>query len=100
MLKDVGNESGVVVVGLVRPLYSVQEQAIAQRILHLRELHLRVLRKDISVFAKEEITDPTSGVARGGGGGGGGGMGKGIRGRQNRREIINYFTNVKSRKGT
>ena len=45
--------------GGMRPLYSVQEEAIAQRILHLRELHLRVLRKDISVFAKEEITDPT-----------------------------------------
>ena len=30
-----------------------KEEAIAQRILHLRELHLRVLRKDISVFAKE-----------------------------------------------
>ena len=45
--------------GGMRPLYSVQEEAVAQRILHLRELHLRVLRKDISVFAKEEITDPT-----------------------------------------
>ena len=43
----------------MRPLYSVQEEAVAQRILHLRELHLRVLRKDISVFAKVEITDPT-----------------------------------------
>ena len=45
--------------GGMRPLYSVQEEAIAQRILHLQELHLCVLRKDISVFAKEEITDPT-----------------------------------------
>ena len=45
--------------GEMRPLYSVQEEAIAQRILHLRGLHLRVLRKDNSVFAKEEITDPT-----------------------------------------
>ena len=45
--------------GGMRPLYSVQEEAIAQRILHLRELHLRVLRKDLSIFAKEEITDPT-----------------------------------------
>ena len=55
-----GNESGVVVVvhGM-RPLYSVQEEPIAQRILQLRKLHLRVLRKDISVCAKEEITDPT-----------------------------------------
>ena len=43
MLKDVGNESGVVVVGCVR-----------------------VLRKDISVFAKEVITDPTFHASLGG----------------------------------
>ena len=36
----------------------------------------------------------------GGGGGGGGGAGAGIRERQNRREIINYFANAKSRTGT
>ena len=45
--------------GGMRPLYSVQEEAIGQRMLHLQELHLHVLWKDISVFAKVEITDPT-----------------------------------------
>ena len=39
-----------------------------------------------------------SGVARGGGGHMS--PGAGIRGRQNRREMINYFANVKSRTGT
>ena len=39
--------------GGMRPLYSVQEEAIAQRILHLRELHLRVLRKDIIAFLQK-----------------------------------------------
>ena len=38
--------------------YSKEEEIIAQRILRLREMHLRVMRKDIGKIAKKEIRNP------------------------------------------
>ena len=38
--------------------YSKEEEIIAQRILRLREMHHRVMRKDIGKIAKKEIRNP------------------------------------------
>lgn len=59
VLEDMRNPSNLVVVGWDLCTVVSQDGAIAKRILHLHELHLRVLWKDISILARDEITKLT-----------------------------------------